>query len=260
MRIASVGHAFFAAVMIGLGVLGLVQGKFVPVWDPVPVGAPAREILIYLCAAVSLGSGIGLLLKRSAAPAARVLLGCLLFWFIAFRVRPLFPAPAVDAYWSACATAAIMAAAWVLFVGFATEQDKRRLSCATGERGMRIARVLYGLALLPFGLAHFQYLDHTAQMVPAWLPSHGGIACFTGWTFMAAGVAVLIDVWPRLAAALSAIQLGLFTLLVWGPVVLRGTRNAFQWSETLISVALTAAAWVVADSYRGTRWFAAKGR
>ena len=246
MRLATLGHAVFAATMIALGVLGLIQGDFAPTWAGVPKSLPAREVLAYLCAFVSLATGIGLLCQRTALVASRVLLTYLLVWLLLFRVAHLFVAPtAVDSWWGCGDSAVMTAAAWVLYAWF------------VGNKSLRLARVLYGLALIPFGVAHFTYLKETVALVPGWLPWHVAWAYFTGGAFIAAGVAVLIGVFVRLATTLSAIEMGAFTVLVWVPIVL-GTPNAFQWSEFVDSCALTAGAWVVADSCRSMPWLAVR--
>lgn len=257
MRIARVGHAVFAATMVAVGILGLIRGDFTPIWSGVPKSFPAREALAYLCALVSLVGGVGLLWRRTAAIASRLLLGSFLVWLVVLRVPGIVHAPtATGAWWAAGDTAVMIAASWILYIWFAKERDQRRFRIADDDRGARIARVLYGLALIPFGVAHFTYLARTASMVPGWLPWHLFWAYFFGWSFIAAGLAVITGVGARLSATLSAAQVGLFTLLVWIPVVLAGP-DASQWTEFVNSWVLTTGAWVVAASYRGMPWFAA---
>src|SRR4029077_8967492 len=112
----------------------------------------------------------GLLWQRKSALAARVLLACLLLWVLVFRVPSLLRGLTVDAYWSLCKTGVMLAAAWVLYAWLAADWDRQRLNFITGERGLCIARAVYGLAIIPFGLAHFQYVENTASLVPKWLP------------------------------------------------------------------------------------------
>ena len=251
IRIASTGHAAFAATMIALGILGLRKGDFTPVWGPMPKVVPAREVLVYLCAIISLGSGLGLVWQRTTATASRVLLAWFVLWFLLFKVLAAFPAPTEVGSWYGCAETAVMiAGTWVLYAWFAAEWEKRSFGFATGDNGIRIARVLYGLALVFFGVGHFSYPKQTVVLVPVWLPGPLFWAYFTGGTFIMAGVAVLIGVWARLAAALSALQIGMFILLVWLPILSAGHISPFQWGEFVVTCALTAGGWVVADSYR----------
>jgi uncharacterized membrane protein len=257
IRIASAGHACFAAAMIWLGVMGLSKGDFVQVWQPVPKWVPARDALAYLCAFISLASGIGLLWQRTAAVAARVIFASLLVWLLVLRLPNLFfETPLVLVAWTFGSTAVMVAAAWVLYVWFAGDRDRQRLGLFADERGVRIARALYGLSLIPFGLAHFMYLDATTVLIPHWLPWPVAWAYLTGAAFIAAGLAVTVGVCGRLAAALSTLQMGLFGLIVWVPRVLAGTVNEFQWGEFVVTFVLMAGAWVVTDSYRGVPWLA----
>jgi uncharacterized membrane protein len=259
MRIGRMSRAAFAAILVFLGILSLVQRDFAAGLGPVPDGAPARTILLSVSALVSLACGAGLLVPRAAAASARVLLAWLLLWLLAVRVPYFFlVSHAVDGWYPICEILVLTAAAWILFAELAAETDRRRPGFAASDAGARVARALYGLALIPFGLAHFLYLEATAPLVPEWLPWHVAWAYLTGAAFIAAGAAILIGVWARLAAVLSALQMGLFALLVWVPRAAAGTLSDFQKGEFVATLALTAAGWVVADSYRGIPWLAAR--
>lgn len=243
MCMARIGQVALAASMMALGVLGLATGDFASVWQPVPKDIPAREALAYLCAFISLAAGAGLLLQRYASIAVRVLLIYVLLWLFLLKVPDIFRAPAVEASWLGCGEIAVLVAgAWSLLSSFTSH-----------AKSLRCAQLLFGVALIPLGLAHLVYANETAQMVPGWLPAHLVWAYLTGATYLAAAAAVLIGQWAREAAALASLQMGLFTLLVWGPMLASNAKGAFQWGGALISLALAAGALAVADSYRGAK-------
>ncbi|HEX3725445.1 MAG TPA: DoxX family membrane protein [Pirellulales bacterium] len=247
MRISSAGRGVFAAVMIGIGVLGLVASKFIAFWVPTTAHLPFPEGLARACALVSLFAGLGLLSPRIAVLAPALLLAWLLPWSLLSKIPAILQALGTAALWESLGEALVVAAgAWALFAHLAGDRAHKPLALATGACGLRIARMLLGLALLPLGVAHFAYVEQTAVLVPNWLPEHAAWVYVTGASYVAAGVALLAGVCTRLAAALAAAQMGLFTLLVWLPYVIDSPHDLGQWSELLDSAALAAAAWVVA--------------
>lgn len=240
MRNLGLGRVVFAVTLVAVGVAGLLAGDFVGVWDGVPKDTPARAGLAVLCAVVSLAAGAGLLWQRTALATARALLLYLVLWALLFKGRFVLTQPLTEGTWQSLGeNAVLVAGVWVL--------------CAWD---VRIARVTYALAMVAFGFSHFVYVDLTTPLVPGWLPWHLGWAYFTGAAYLAAALGVLSGVWARLAAVLSTLQMGGFTLLIWVPMALSGPMTPFRRGEFILSWALTAAGWVVADSYRGTPWLA----
>ncbi len=245
MRRLNLDRVSFALGLVALSVLGLVYGDFALQWQPVPAWVPARGFLAYVSAGILLTTGIGLLSTRLALPAARVLFFYLSLWLVALKLPKVIMAPLVEVNWlGAGEIAVLVAAGWVLF---ATLREGSP-GLATDERGMRIARVLFAVALLPIGLAHFVYGPQTMGFVPAWLPWRAFWAYLGGAGHIAAGLGVLLGVYPRLAATLEAAMIGVFTILVWGPGVVAAPTNRLQWTGFIISWVIGAAAWVVAGS------------
>src|SRR5690242_10045058 len=76
MRIASVGHAVFAATFIVLGIQGLIPGDFARILGQLPKDIAWREVLavlIYLRPFIYLACGFGLFWQRGRGAAARLL-------------------------------------------------------------------------------------------------------------------------------------------------------------------------------------------
>ena len=235
MRYARVARAIFATGIIAAGIAGIVYGDFAGIWQSLHTSVSIRNALAYASAAIMLACGAGLMVKRTETLAARVLLCYLTLLALLFRLPAVLKTPRVEGTWQSMSEmVALLTGAWVL--------------STSSTRAARVAQLVFGLALIPFGLAHFIYLDMTAPLIPAWIPAHTALAYFTGAAQIAAGVAILLNVVPRLAASLEATMLSAFTILVWIPAILAKPTSQGAWSELTLSWAISGAAWVVAAS------------
>ncbi|HQZ81791.1 MAG TPA: hypothetical protein PLR83_01100 [Pyrinomonadaceae bacterium] len=250
----TISRVVFAVILIGLAIIGLIKGDFAPGWEPVPASIPARQALAYLSDLIYIGCGVGLLLQPTAKVSARVFFVFLLLWLLVLRLPWLVFDPQVNTWWPASSTSIILGAAWMLYASFADDRAEGDRGFFVGETGVRIGRIIFGLGLIPIGLAHFLYLEATAPLVPEWLIWPVFWSYFTGAAFIAAGLGVIFGILPRLAASLVTLQLFLLTFVVWTPRIIAGTMSAFQWNEFVVSIFLTACAWIVAESYRVTPW------
>lgn len=249
----------FAAAMIALGITGLVNGDFALAWQNVALHhLPGRTVIAYACAVIELATGVGLLLKRTLVPACRVLFPYMVLWVVLLEVPVVVHSPQDAGAWGSFGEIAIMTAgAWCLFATHAGTWEARHLGFAVGSSGIRAARWLLVVALPMIGaeviVDAVNSGNHIMQPWLQWLPYPMGWACLTGVGSIAACLALLSGVWPRLAATMEAAMLGVITVAYWGPDLYTG-RTAT--TAFIISFLITAGVWLVADTYRGVPWFA----
>jgi uncharacterized membrane protein len=251
MRVTGPGHLVLAVSMAGLGLLSLIYRDYAMNWQPVPAWVPWHAVLASASGALLLLSGTGLLLKRSAVVSALVLTLFMLSWVVLLRLPPLLVAPSTALHWLGLGETLVLTTGCLsLYARLHAELDGGRVGLFVGPSGERIAMYLLAVALPPIGLSHFFYVDATAQMVPSWLPLHHGWAYLTGAGHIAAGLAILVGILPRLAAMLGAAMMSVFTLLVWLPKVVADPGNRLNWTALFVSAALSACAAIVAQSIR----------
>ena len=240
LRRLGVGHLLFAVSFILIGAISLGLHDFLLFQQPVPKGIPGRATLACISGALLLIAGAGLLLRATAKQAALVLTAFVALWIVALWLPQVLAHPLVEINWLGVGEdMTLVAGGWLIYCRVAGRSDGT----------VRIARVLFGLALVPIGLSHFFYLAVAAQFIPAWMPWHVPLTILSGAGHIAAGVAIVCGVMPRLAATLEASMESLITLIVWVSAIAMKPADHQSWVAFLVSSAESAAAWVVVATY-----------
>jgi hypothetical protein len=112
----------------------------------------------------------------------------------------------------------------------------------------RIGCIFIGICAASFALEQWVYLAPTASLVPKWIPPTQMFwAVATTVLFALAAVALIANRVARLAARLLTLMLAIFGLVVWVPLLISSPHSHANWSETVETLAIAGAAWILAD-------------
>lgn len=237
----------FAIGLLGLGVLALIYGDFALVWQPVPAWLPARTALAYFSGVLMILLGAGLLIPASRLWSVRILFPYLIMWAL-LKLPDVVTKPGTEASWLGLGELTLLlSGGWTLFARLGRIPRALPLGFLAGERGVRMARILFAVSIVPIGLSHLVYVDATVGFVPHWLPFRKGWAYLTGAGQIASGLGVFFNVLPRVAAWAEAGQITLYTLLVWLPALVTAPTR-LNWTAFFISWIFGAAACAVAQN------------
>jgi uncharacterized membrane protein YphA (DoxX/SURF4 family) len=239
----------FGLGVMALALVSLAWGDFDP-GQPVPRDFPLRVLLAYAAGLFVLACGVGIEFRRTATSAA----AALAFYYVVVVVALMNGRLAVARHAEFGTYSGIAEQLVVGMAALIVALRSARVAAPLARRSTRIGAALFGACAVLFGGAHFVYLNLTAPLVPTWLPpSQEFWAYATGVGQIAAGVAIVTGIKARLAAGLLAIMYASFALFVHAPLLMANPSSHGVWSENALNLVLTAAAWIVADSFRAHR-------
>lgn len=238
------GVAVLGLASAAAGVLDLVWGEFEPAHQPIQAFGdhiPGVAVLAYVTAVGLIVGGLATLWRRTARWGA-VALAIIYFAFAIFWLPRFFTAPRVLGYHAS------------IYIGVAGGMLSQLIVVAgaaivLGSSATPVARWIFGVGAIDFGLAHLTDVKTTARLIQKWMPLGGDFwTIVSGVCFVLAGLAILSGIFDVLAARLLAVMLLLFSVLVLVPLIVSFPHRHTAWGGNAYDLAAVGAILIFADS------------
>ena len=253
--LSPLGRLFFAVSMIAFGIQQLVTAEFVRLVSPLPAWMPSPSLWAYLVGILLILAGIAMGTGHKAREAAAVV-GAMLVLSILFLHLPKAAAnPLAGFVWTTPAKALAMLGGVILLAGALPKERTDRSSALARLFGklMPLGPLFLGGFLILGGIQHFVYADFVMKLVPAWIPGARLWVYFTGIALIAGGVGLLLPKTQRLAATMVGIMILLWVVLLHVPRALADLHAAGETSGVFEALALSGAAFILADRGRAMK-------
>ena len=242
--------------MVAFGIQHLVYVDFVTRLVPkLPVWVPGHSLLA-LGFGVALSMAGTLILFRKTARASALLLGAaLLASFVLLYLPMSFVEPSNAGLWVNEGNALALSGGAFLAAGTLPSEPngfELRFTALIDqlEKFIPLGTYFLGTFFAYCGVLHFVYVKLVAALVPAWIPGHVFWTYFSGVALIAGGVGMNVRPTARLAAALSALMVFLWVVLLHIPRALAAFGDSNETTAVFEALAVAGAALLAAPAGR----------
>jgi len=237
------GRHVYGLAAIAFGIITLVWHDFNG-WQQIRAlgNVPHREILVYLAAAIEIFGGVAIQWPRTARAGA-LALGTIYLIFALLWIPYIIATPRIyDRWGNFFEQFSIVSGGLIVYASVSPNNATR------AARTARIGYIGFGICVVSFTLEQLFYLSATAEFVPKWIPPGQMFWAVTTTIALAlAAIALLSGRSALLASRLLTAMLIAFGLLVWLPRPFADPHQLINWAGNAQNLAITAAAWIVAD-------------
>ncbi|ACB74557.1 DoxX protein [Opitutus terrae] len=242
-RLAAIGRAFFAAAIVFFGVQHLLYGEFVTrLLPPWPAWVPARAWWAYAIGVALLFAGVALLLPKFARRTALALGAVTFLSALLLALPPAARNLSVGLEWTKAGKALVFGGgAWLLAAmvpgEFARPGDAKLAA---------VGRGCFSGFMILCGIQHFLWARFVVALVPQWIPGAMAWTYFAGVALIAGGVGLLVPRTARLAAALSALMIFTWVIVLHLPRALANLHDANEATAVFEALAFSGLALLLA--------------
>ena len=237
MRLYLGRHVYgLAAIIFGIVTLGW---RDFTTWQQ---NIPRGVIVVYLVAVLELVGGVAIQWPKTARAGAAALAIIYTVFALSWVPRIVKEPLVYDRWGNFFEQLSIVSGAMIVFAWTSRDDSGRPAKIS------RMGYLFFGICVISFTLEQLFYLSATASFVPKWIPPGQMFwAITTTVAFALAAIALLSGHAALLASRLLTLMLIGFALLVWLPTLFADAHKLFSWAGNAQNLAITGAAWVVAD-------------
>ena len=241
------GRFFFAIPLFVFAVEYLARGRWQGGMPPVPPWTHGEHIFSYVAGAILLVISISLLINKEARLSATILGLLFMFCVVFLHAAKHFSGIIHDGNTRTRAfeTFALGGAAFILAALVSKGSSIQFLGSANPILAL-VGRYIYAFSMVIFGIQHFMYAQFIAFLIPKWMPAHLFLAYFTGTALIAAGVAIAVHIFSRLASMLLGLMFFLWVLTLHTPRVIASPHNTDELVSLFVALAFSGASFLLA--------------
>ena len=247
-RLVLIGRIFFAVAMLAFGIQYALNGGLADGLPPVPFwivkGSVANHVAAYITAVILIFTSLAILVGKMVR-AASFELSVFTILISLFHLTHLHNV-LHDAGARTGLLEPLALGAGALMLHALTHQ-------LTIPPSASIARILYGVSMIIFGIQHFEVFKFIVSLIPNWIPLHNFWAVFTGIVFIVAGLAILVRRFDYIASLTLAAMFFGWMVTLHIPLCVAAPHDVDLRASLFVVVGLTGASLFFAAAARHTR-------
>ena len=230
----TIGLLLFAVTWIGTGTQHIMYHDFVVTL--VPKFMPVKMFWVWLTGLGMLLAGISFLIRYQVNLAALMLSIMLTFFIVLIHFVRLSSTTANWMYWFRFIQDTAITGACLLLTN--------------NTALIKAGRCIYAGALLALGVAHFYHVALITAKIPVYFPAIAVSDYIIGALLILLSIAILFKFYADRAALALAVLLLTFALLYSLPPLIKNIKDAGQWTDFLLDLAVAAGAFFIAGKLK----------